>query len=453
MPDDLRYAQSTAETPEPHSALVSALSDSLPPATETPKPARRWLTWRHAKLWGKKVIAITTTLSTLLVAGWFLYLLGEATSRRHILDLTSITVSKKMADDGFTSQGVTRRLREAINAVQDRANTSMVKNKADVPLDMSAVTIPKVGISVESMAASIRTLLPQGWQHEIAAEFTTAGDRLHLQLWVNDRTVFSGAESGAEAMTKLIDRGAFQIVEATQPYIAALALFETDIAASQAAADRIIASYPPNDEIVARAINLKGNIAREENRTNDAIIQYKNAIHLDQNFAIPHLSLGLIWAAQGKTDEAISEYQTAIRLDPKLAFPHNNLGLIWAAQGKTEDAIGEYQTTIRLDPKYALPHNNLGLIWAAQGKTEDAIGEYQTAIHLNPKREAPHYNLGQALRQAAATAAEADRPKLLSDACMAFTQGAALAPNDPDYPARIREVDADLHGTGHCPPQ
>jgi hypothetical protein len=90
------------------------------------------------RLWGKTPFAVTATLSTVLIVGWFIGRLGEATLRWHTLDLEVISVPKRVADQGFTGQVVTQRLREAISTVLDQAQTTMAKTSADVP-DRSAV--------------------------------------------------------------------------------------------------------------------------------------------------------------------------------------------------------------------------------------------------------------------------------------------------------------------------
>ena len=140
-----------------------------------------------------------------------------------------------------------------------------------------------------------------------------------------------------------------------------------------------------------------------------------------------------------------------MRLDPHYAKPHNNIGVIRKNQGKIDDAIREYQTAIRLDPEYATPHENLGHLWESQGKTDAAIAEYQAAIHLDPDNATLHYELGVVLQNVAMKATASETPKLLSDACAAFTRAADLAPRDSLYQERIQDVDAEMRGQGHCP--
>ena len=112
-------------------------------------------------LWGRSLIAFSATLSTTLLAGWIIYLVAEMTLRRHSLEIEAITVPKMLAEDGLSSAVVTQRLRDAMRSVQDHATTTMAKSDVEVRQNLSDISIPKTGISVESVAASIRGLLPE----------------------------------------------------------------------------------------------------------------------------------------------------------------------------------------------------------------------------------------------------------------------------------------------------
>jgi tetratricopeptide (TPR) repeat protein len=257
----------------------------------------------------------------------------------------------------------------------------MRKTSVQTDRDLSGITIPRTDLSLPGVAAFLRDIFP-GWQKKITGEFTQSGNKLALQLRLNGRKIFGDVALSAdpEAADKLIGSGmagggAFEVVQAVEPFIAAAFLQATGnrVAANQVL-DDIISHLSPGDPNVIWAYNLKGNN------------------YIDQQ----------------KPDAAIAAYQKAIELDPKWAPAHYNLGLIYYDQHKLDAAIAAYQKAIELDPKWAPPHYNLGLIYRDQHK--------------------------------------------LDEACKMFINGGKLAPEDPDYPTRVREVDQMMNGDGHCTP-
>jgi tetratricopeptide (TPR) repeat protein len=419
MPENLTVVDTV-----PTVAVGEIIQSEVPVSERKAGGTRR--VWRWAKLWGVRAFAFSTSISTLVLAGWGVWLIGDAMLRKLSLDIESIGVPQRLTDDGYSAEVVTRRLRDAIKKVQANAKTTMAR--LDVHEHIADVTIPKAGISAESVAGLIRPLLPESWLHVISGEFVMSGAELTVRLRLNGEVVFSDA-STSDAVDGLIDKAALKLVERTQPYIAASSLFKAgDLSGAVRLSNQIIASLPPDDESVMRAYTLKGLIAEgqqddekaaafylkypnfalarynlgrlryKQHRLEEAISEYRLAIQLDPKDGPPHNNLGNALRDQDKTDEAISEYRLAIQLDPKDTSPHYNLGNALADQGKTDEAISEYRLAIRLDPKYALPHNNLGNALRDQRNRDEAISEYRLAIELDPKAAPPHYNLGNALR-------------------------------------------------------
>jgi tetratricopeptide (TPR) repeat protein len=360
--------------------------------------------WRRTKLFGKQAFAVAATLSSMLVAVWILTVLIQAAFQRNTIDLGAINVPKKLADDGFSTDIATRRLRDAIKDLHGKASTTMAKADTDGGPDLSGITIPGAGISLQSIAASLRSLLPENWRHEVSGEFTMSGTELFLRLRLNRNVVFDETVETAtnpKVVTVLINRAAFRVVEKTQPFIAASALYsDKKFDEAGAKADEIIRSGPEigDGESVNRAYNLKGVISRDKGRTDEAVTFFRKA----PSFAAAHSNLGLLLHGLGKPEEAEAAHREAIRLDPNYTPAHNNLGTLLHARGRLEEAGAAYREAIRLDPRAAPPHNNLGwlvhsiLVWLPhdKGKPEEAEAAYREAIRLDPNYVLAHINLG-----------------------------------------------------------
>lgn len=73
------------------------------------------------------------------------------------------------------------------------------------------------------------------------------------------------------------------------------------------------AAYPPGD---ARLTALRGKIAEEAGRLEDAAAHYARAAVLDPLYALPRRNLGLLLARAGRPAEARPHLEAALRLDP-----------------------------------------------------------------------------------------------------------------------------------------
>ena len=89
---------------------------------------------------------------------------------------------------------------------------------------------------------------------------------------------------------------------------------------------------------------------------------------------------GVILTEQQKSDEAIVIFRELSEEMPEAPQPHNNLGVLYAAKGRYDEARRELETAILADPKYALAHENLGDVYARM-----AGQSYQRAGKLDPK--------------------------------------------------------------------
>lgn len=164
----------------------------------------------------------------------------------------------------------------------------------------------------------------------------------------------------------------------------------------------------------------------EQGQLEEAIKEYRKAIHLDPDYGEAHYQLGVLLEKRGEVAEAEEEFRLAIRLKPD--FVHYNYGLTLMDQERYTGAEQEFREAIRarpdnfeahfylgrmlnvqgkyslaekelreaiiLNPDYAEAHVGLGVALGEKGETKEAIKEYREAIRLNPDNTVAHYNLG-----------------------------------------------------------
>ena len=127
---------------------------------------------------------------------------------------------------------------------------------------------------------------------------------------------------------------------------------------------------------------------------------FKHALALTKNNAVAHLNLGVALEQDNRQQEALTEYRQAVESDAHRFQAHNNLANLLATIGSRDEALKEYQETLRLNPNAALAHVNFGTLLVDMSRFDEAMREYSEAVRLAPEDPRPHYLMGKAcLRQ------------------------------------------------------
>ena len=103
----------------------------------------------------------------------------------------------------------------------------------------------------------------------------------------------------------------------------------------------------------------------------------KKTLELDQNFALPYVFLGYIYAAEGKCPEAIAAYQRFIRLsgaDPSVQI---YLGAAYAQGGQREKAQAILKR-LQKTKEYVSP-GELAVLYIALGEREQPFASLERA--------------------------------------------------------------------------
>ncbi len=92
--------------------------------------------------------------------------------------------------------------------------------------------------------------------------------------------------------------------------------------------------------------------------------------------------------ANDRYDEAIALYEQAIARDPDLAIAWNGLSLAHRQKGDLEKAIEAGQRLIELEPDDALSHTNLSILYMRNGMIPEAEEEKAIAMQCQMKANA-----------------------------------------------------------------
>lgn len=151
----------------------------------------------------------------------------------------------------------------------------------------------------------------------------------------------------------------------------------------------VVAYQEKNLEFNKRFINpwiRLGNVFDKQDRSQEAIKTYEQAIEIDPENPQNWLELGNVHFKMESYDSAIEAFQRAIELAPELGWPYNNLALALVAQGNYEQAIPLYQRSIELltsDKDAAVAWNRLGNVYRKLNKYELAVQAFQKSDELD----------------------------------------------------------------------
>ena len=134
-------------------------------------------------------------------------------------------------------------------------------------------------------------------------------------------------------------------------------------------------------------------VRSRQNRIDEAIAHYSEAVRLAPDEAEWHVNLGLLLVRKGEIARAADAFARAALLRPHHAESHNNLGAMLARLNRTPEAIASYTRALELKPQYALARRNLGLALAAQGDVPAGIAACLEAIRQSPVEAAWHYEV------------------------------------------------------------
>jgi Flp pilus assembly protein TadD len=104
-----------------------------------------------------------------------------------------------------------------------------------------------------------------------------------------------------------------------------------------------------------------------------------------------------------RVEEAIAAYREAIVVQPQLAEAHHNLGIALRKSGRLVEALAEFRAAAALAPELPDPHFNVGVTALRLGDAELAVTELRRAVELRPDFEPAQRELAaaEAARRAA----------------------------------------------------
>jgi len=141
-----------------------------------------------------------------------------------------------------------------------------------------------------------------------------------------------------------------------------------------------------------------------ENRSQEALDQYHQALQIDANREDALYGMGLANRQLGNLDQASAALQTVIQmnvsnptaaLDKRLQGAHFYLGLVLRDQGHYDEAINELRTALGLNQADADTLFELGKTFALAGQNDDASAAFDVTLAYVPEYEEAYVEMGK----------------------------------------------------------
>lgn len=148
--------------------------------------------------------------------------------------------------------------------------------------------------------------------------------------------------------------------------------------------DRSQNGFSPFDP---QTLALKADEAFEKGDLKKAFALLDEANVKDPNNAVILAKLGYISAKEERNNEAISYYQEALHVEENNDVFHNALASLYRKDGEFSQAEKHYKQALAIDANYDVTYFNYANLLSDMKRYSEALTMYEKAIEINPEFE------------------------------------------------------------------
>lgn len=144
----------------------------------------------------------------------------------------------------------------------------------------------------------------------------------------------------------------------------------------------------------------KGEAYLKDSKFQEASIEFRNAVQIDENFAAAHWGLARAYDGLQRGQEAFEELRKTVQLDPANLDARVKLGTVYIASSKNKpELIDEAERLaneiLRKDPNHIEGHILMGTIFYARNERDKGLAEFNRAVELDPNRIESYLSLAR----------------------------------------------------------
>ena len=149
-----------------------------------------------------------------------------------------------------------------------------------------------------------------------------------------------------------------------------------------------------NNQATASDYLTKGDISFKKNNLNQALIDYKKALELQQS-GKAHFMIAQIYHSKNHLQLALDSYNKAILLDNSIQDIFYLRGSVYLGLRNYENSIQDFTTAINLSPNDFNNYFYRALTFDNAGQVQNAISDYSKAINISSQNYKAFYNRGR----------------------------------------------------------
>ena len=133
----------------------------------------------------------------------------------------------------------------------------------------------------------------------------------------------------------------------------------------------------------AWALNRRGQVKADAGTTQQALLDFEDALRLDPNLWRAFHNRGVLRAQAGEFEQAFNDFNRCTELNPQFAKAYSNRAALFVQAGDLRSALQDYRHAIELDPDLAVAHQGRGRVCHMLGRLQKALYHFDAAAQLS----------------------------------------------------------------------
>jgi tetratricopeptide (TPR) repeat protein len=145
--------------------------------------------------------------------------------------------------------------------------------------------------------------------------------------------------------------------------------------------------------------DLKGFELMQENKPQEAIAYFQEALKKDPKYELMYLNLSQAYLNTGEFDRAVQAASECLKLYPDFDRALNFLGMAYLNKQEFENAFQVFQRNMKVNPKNVASYYYAGLIYAQTNDFDTALKYLQESIKVNGRYKPSYYLMANIYEQ------------------------------------------------------